>query len=198
MTPKGFLDGIRLIESTFDEKATKGWRLERIKEICEGKIDDKGFYKICQGICDNMRFAPVPADFAKSLEDWRKAFYYEHGHNYGAEENEEVVEVIYCAFCFDSGIVKVEHHEPDGFKKLMRCSCDAGKINQSKIPIWDNSLNAGFKRSAIDPSWFNPGITEAKDDFSLHKKIWGKMEEWKALIRKSEEYWSKIGYEVGL
>lgn len=188
------MKGIGLITDSFDDRCVNGAKLDRIKNLCDDRIDDDGFIEVCNNICNTSRFPPMPVDFSKGIDDWRKAFYYKNGFNYGSTRVEVEAISLDCNFCFDTGIIKIEHHNSDGFKKLMRCECISGANNNSLIPIWGNSLSGAYKKTQIDSTWFNPKIIENDSESGIGNKVWAKWLAWKTLILASEKYWEGMGY----
>ena len=192
-----FAEAIKLLTETFGDAVIKGNRLNSIKKFCERRISDEGFIEVCGTITENFRQMPLPSDVEKGISEWRKRYQTEHGKPYGYESSARGDDGIECETCFDTGILKIKHHEPDNFAQVMRCDCKTGKASLVKIPAWDQSLRSAFARVAIDPKFFNPGIAEGESQESAELKLWKKVEEWKSILRKSEIYWQNLGYKGG-
>lgn len=197
MSMKGFAEGLNLITDTFGSKVIEGGRLNRIKKIFDERISDSGFIDICNNLCNTLRYPPLPVDFAKALEDWRKNYYYQNGRNYGEKVEEAKAEEMSCLLCFETGILKIKHHDSDSFQKLMRCACDHGARCASSLPQWDNALAGAFKKVALEAAWFNPRINENDSEKTISSKIWNKVSDWKMKIKESEVYWNELSNTKG-
>lgn len=101
-----------------------------------------------------------------------------------------------CLFCYDTGILKIKHHNPDDFLQLMKCSCKQGEKNLSALPRWNQDAAPMFVRVALNPKWFNPNVTENDELDSMGEKMMNKFEQWRSIISKSEQYWAKLGFKV--
>lgn len=150
---------------------------------------------IVDSLLDSSPKMPLPKDFMSLASEWRKTYFMKHGHVYGYEHNENAgLDEILCKLCFDCGILKIEHHESDGFKQLMRCDCGAGAKCRSLMPQWSNDLAGAFKRVSIDPKWFNPMANDQETLNNSEKKLFAKVGDWQRVVGKSEKYWAELGY----
>lgn len=150
--------------------------------------------EIVDSLLDSSPKMPLPKDFLSLASEWRKNYFQQHGHAYGYELKTPEEE-IFCKLCFDCGIVKIEHHEADGFKQLMRCDCAAGAKCLASMPKWSSDLAGAFKRVAIDPKWFNPLANDAEALEISEKKLFAKVKDWKRIVTKGEKYWEGLGYQ---
>lgn len=150
--------------------------------------------QIGDDLLDNSSKMPLPKDFLAAASEWRKSFFMKNGYYYGQELNPDLAPAPLCSWCFDCGITKIEHHNPDGFKQLMRCGCAAGSTSNAKMPQWDNSVSGAFKRVAIDPAWFNPHANSTEELERSEKKLWAKVQEWQRIVGKASKYWADLGF----
>jgi hypothetical protein len=150
--------------------------------------------EIVDSLLDSSTKMPLPKDFLSLASEWRKSYFQQHGHAYGYELKTPEEEIL-CKLCFDCGIVKIEHHEPDGFKQLMRCDCPAGANSRALMPQWSSDLAGAFKRVAIEPKWFNPLVSESESLETSEKKLFAKVKDWKRIVIKGEKYWEGLGYQ---
>jgi hypothetical protein len=180
---RGVLEGFPSLKNRF--------KIDRIYSFFEKLPSDALKFAIDE-VCDEA--SPTPAAFRKAARDWKSDFYKKNGYYYGYEEQANQ-EPQYCPYCFDCGVVKVKHNTPDDFLQLMRCSCDAGLVCQSKLPHFNNDAKAMFVRVALNPAWFNPNITEKDDLDQMGAKVQNKFDQWQNIIRKSEKYWAGLGYK---
>jgi hypothetical protein len=182
-----FLSRFETLVECFPSMKSKT-KIERIYNFLKD-IPKDGIDEIINTIIDNFKYAPTPSDFFDAATAWKKK------NNYYNQVIEAQYTKIGCDYCFDTGIVKFEHTEPDGFQYLIRCDCETGKTNNSNMPRWDSSLKGGFVKKALNAAWFNPNITPDTTEELANEKIMKKVNEWKKQIKRSEKYWTDLGYE---
>lgn len=143
---------------------------------------------------DSSQKMPLPNDFEKLAKEWRTNYFHEKGHYYGFDSAGSAVEAIQCGLCNDCGIIKIVHHNPDDFKQLMRCDCDAGTRSAALLPQWAGDIAGAFKRETMDPKWFNPTLLNGEPLEKSEMKFYKKLMDWKRILNKSEDYWRGVGY----
>lgn len=96
---------------------------------------------------------------------------------------------IECTHCYETGFAFLV--EPDSRATiLMRCICEKGRAAQTKyIPQWSKELLGVFEKMLFPVKSFRPGILDSDSDQQIHEKFWTKVENWKAKIQLSEDYW---------
>ncbi len=195
MRPKTFATGISMITDTFGEAPIKGPRLGRIKDICEGKIDDDGFIEICGIICDNFRQYPLPSDFTKAVNDWRRNYHSSNGRSYSEytyDSESTVIEAeIRCEKCNDIGYVRIRHRTQDSFDSLMLCGCIDGPVGTA-IPEWDAQLVGVYNKTPVPNEWFKPSVSEDSSDIDIKDQIWSKVDGWRKWKLKAEKHWRQL------
>lgn len=140
---------------------------------------------ISKSFLTSAKQMPLPNDFLDAARDWKRK------HNY--QSHIEEAEVILCNKCGDLGIVRIQHHNDLKFEELLRCDCGQIIGDVLKTPIWANDLHKVFKVSPCPLYWFKPQNTSAVD-FN-NSEIINILSEWKRKKKKSEKYWSDLGYE---
>lgn len=94
---------------------------------------------------------------------------------------------IECLDCHETGFVFLKEIGSSG-TFLMRCLCEYGGRTETKfIPQWSRQLLGVFERLPFPVKSFNPGIEEGVGIFQ--ESFWTKVENWKAKIGLSEDYW---------
>lgn len=201
MHPKYFAEGLEMISQVFGDTPTKGPRLGRIKSLCDGRVSGEGFVEICEALCDNSRYAPLPGDFDKGVIEWRKNFHRINGRSYFDDDNGDVIEaqftVIDCDKCNDIGFVRITHRNPSDFESLMRCVCTKGVSHVTAIPEWDSGLSGGFNHGPCPIDWFKPDIKETDTDETIHTKVWDRVSFFQNKKHQAEKHWSNLGFKKG-
>jgi hypothetical protein len=158
-------------------------------------LPNEAVKEIINNLLDSASKMPLPKDFQGLASEWRKNFFLKNGHYYGTEKDAvSDINSIDCKTCFDCGILKIKHHQPDAFKQLMLCDCEAGTRSTALMPQWDSSVSGAFVKLAIDPTWFNPHASEQETLEESEKKVFKKVMEWKKIVKKSEIYWKDLGF----
>lgn len=195
MSPNVLNQCVNILTSVYGDVVAKGSRLNSIDKALS-MLREKDAITLCEQISSTQRNYPLADDFIKHVYEFKRMYRFKTGKNY---DDQDVIEVQFtrvgCDFCFDTGIVKFEHSEPDGFQYLIRCDCETGKTNSSNMPRWDSSLKGGFVKKALNATWFNPKITPDTSEQVINDKIMNKVNEWKKQIKRSEKYWSDLGYK---
>lgn len=196
MNPNVLNQCVNILTGVYGEAVVKGSRLEAISSALSSLKNNDAII-LCEQIIKTQRNYPLPDEVTKFVYEFKRQFRIRHGKHY---DDLDIINAQYtkidCEFCYDTGIVKIEHHGKNDFQHLIRCSCEKGILNNSKMPIWDSSLSAAFVKKALNDKWFNPGITENENDKSVESKIMKKVNEWKSQIKRSENYWSDLGYKT--
>ena len=150
---------------------------------------------ITEDLLDNSAKFPLPKDFFAAASAWKKSFFLQNGYYFGQEFGNDAASAPLCSWCLDCGITKIEHHNADGFKQLMRCGCATGSTSNAKLPQWDSELSGAFKRVAVAPEWFNPMTNNAETVSTSEKKLFDKVLEWQRIVAKAAQYWADQGFK---
>lgn len=197
MHPKLFAKGLEMISQVFGDTPTKGPRLGRIKSLCDGRISGDGFVEICEALCDNSRYAPLPGDFDKGVVEWRKNFQRIHGRSYS--EDGDIIEaqytVIDCDKCNDLGFVHITHRVPSDFECLMKCTCTTLSSHEAKLPEWDAGLSGAYICKPCPIEWFKPEIKEDDPDAKVFSKIMERVDFFQNKKIQAQKHWSNLGFQ---
>lgn len=82
-----------------------------------------------------------------------------------------------CYSCYDLGYLKL-----DGENVVAHCWCEAGSLNKKSHP---------HILQAVRKSNFDFKMIKASVQPKNGEEFWAISEKWKALIKKSEAFWSK-------
>jgi hypothetical protein len=128
---------------------------------------------------------PTPADFSKAYWEIRRIEGFRHVK---VDTSEPSPSKISCLDCYETGFMFLKEFDGPGMF-LMKCHCYIGSDTVTNwIPQWEKQLTGVFDRIQFPVTAFNPRI-ENSDSILGNADFWNKVENWRAKIKFSEEYW---------
>jgi len=181
LSPSAFMQGMNQLAEVWPLVTSRS-RLERYKKAVK-ELDDAAFAKMVDEFLDHAKFMPLPKDFADWAKMWRKK------HTHAALEQTTEPYLIDCETCNDLGVICATNKQTAS-ETLMRCHCQTGLKQSCRLPMLDVNFTTqlwDITKPSMD--WFKPSSLDLKS-------IGAKAKEWRAKVRRAEEYWSMVGYDL--
>jgi hypothetical protein len=192
MDMKYFIDEMNRLNASFRGINEKG-RIDRYFSKVKDLPND-AMTIICDHYLDTFRNSPLPLDFEKSANEWKKAFFDKNGYYYNssADGNRVIENTVYelkCKKCNDTGFAWIKF---EGINLWCFCMCSKGgnELNHStlRLPRLDFEMLNLVSINEFPLQIFMPSTKENVNYMDLNMKAF----EWKQDKLLSQKIWNEM------